>query len=235
MVVLLPSPLLGPAVWYPVAAALGELGWSVRATGVAGADRAHPDPTSPGDVLAGFLDAVPADTPPVLTAHSNAGLFVPALVRRRDVVATVFVDAGLPPADGPVPLAPPALLDFLAGMADQDGTLPGWTDWWDDNDVDALFPSAASRRAIESEQRRLPLSYFTGSLPADPGWDDVPGAHLAFGDTYDAERTDAQRRGWPVVTMDGHHLHTLVAPEQVAATIETLLAGLGVTSAPEQR
>ena len=59
--------------------------------------------------------------------HSNAGAYVPELVMQRRVVATVFVDAVLPPGHGSVPPAPPAFLDLLRAKANDDGLLPVWT------------------------------------------------------------------------------------------------------------
>lgn len=70
---------------------------------------------------------------------------------------------------------------------------------------------------------RLPLSYFAGSMPIPAGWDQRPGAYLAFGDTYDGERTEAEKRGWPVVTPAGTHLHMLAEPERVASEILVLV------------
>jgi hypothetical protein len=223
LVALLPSPLLGPAVWRPVAKALSLHGWLVK-TAPAG-ERA---PTGPSEVLRTFLAALPPDKDIVLVAHSNAGLYVPALVQERRVVANVFVDAGLPVRNGRVPLAPPAFRDFLLQKADADGLLPGWTHWWDETDLEGLFPSAEVREQVEREQPRLPLSYFQESLPAPFGWDDRPCAYLAFGDTYSTERNEAEARGWPVTTLPGQHLHTLVAPEQVASAIDALLGRLGI-------
>jgi hypothetical protein len=65
-------------------------------------------------------------------------------------------------------------------------------------------------------------------VPAPFGWDDRPCAYLAFGDTYSTERHEAEARGWPVTSLPGQHLHTLVAPEQVAAAIDALLRRLGI-------
>lgn len=175
-----------------------------------------------------FLAALPADRDLILVPHSNAGLYVPALTTRRRVAGYVFVDAGLPADGTSVALAPPAFRDFLGGKADADGLLPPWTRWWDSPDVAALFPDAAARELVEREQQRLPLSYFGGSLPVPGGWDERPGAYLAFGDTYDSERKAAAARGWRVATLPGQHLHTVVAPEQVAREMDALLTAIGV-------
>lgn len=174
LLVLLPSPLLGPATWEPVADVLARLG--VRTT----------------------------------TPALGPGLHTPA-------------DAVLPPPSGRVPMAPSTLLGQLRATAGPDGLLPVWTSWWDEADVAPLFPDAASRAAVQAEQQQLPLDYFTGSLPVPAGWDARPAGYLAFGETYGPERSDATARGWPVHTLEGEHLHQLVAPEAVATAILDLL------------
>ncbi|RNM16476.1 alpha/beta fold hydrolase [Nocardioides pocheonensis] len=221
-VFLVPSPLLGPAVWQRVARVLVAHGRSATL----------PPPylrvTSPDDVLGQLLDTAPTGEPLVLVLHSNAGLYAAALAAERDVRGLVFVDAGLP-ADAPTtPTAPEPFRAFLAGLADADGLLPVWTQWWDSDDLEGLFPDDAARRAVEAEQGRLPLSYFDAAVPCPPGWAGLPAAYVAFGDTYAAEATDAASRGWPVVRLAGGHLHPLVAPDEVAAVLEGLLGRLGL-------
>ncbi|MBG6239800.1 hypothetical protein IWX78_002790 [Mycetocola sp. CAN_C7] len=220
--VLLPSPLLGPAVWSAVGGRLIANGWDV----------VSPPPfgriDSPLDVLTTWLRALPPDRTYVLVPHSNAGLFIPALTERLRVSATVFVDAALPPATGFVPLAPPKLVRHLEHLADSTGLLPAWTDWWDESELTGLFPSVAVRSLVEAEQQRLPLSYFTGRMPVADGWDQVPSAYLAIGDTYAAERDGATERDWPVTTLPGGHLHMLTAPDDVASALEGLLSRLGL-------
>ncbi|MEJ7629051.1 MAG: hypothetical protein WKF54_05610 [Nocardioidaceae bacterium] len=220
---LLPSPFLGPAVWRPVADVLRANGFDVlevRAPATA--------PRSPADVLATYLGAIPTDVAVVVVPHSNAGLFVPAIVSSRRVGAMVFVDAGVPPRRGQFPLAPSDFRAFLAGLVDDAGQLPPWTRWWD-ADVSELFPSAAVRDRVEAEQHRLPLSYFSGAMSAPPGWDEgVAAAYLAFGDTYAEDRNEAVRRGWTVTTLSGKHLHMLVDPHPVAAAVGSMLGEMGI-------
>lgn len=214
---LLPSPFLGPAVWQPVRPLLTERGWRVITPAPVAS------PRTPQDVLEGYLAGLPDDDELILVPHSNAGLYVPAIAAQRRVRGFVFVDALLPAADGAIEMAPPAaMLDALRKKADPNGLLPPWTAWWEEVDVAALFAGDAARERVESEQQRLPLSYFAGSMPIPAGWDQRPGAYLAFGDTYDSERTAAESRGWPVMTLTGAHLHMLVAPEHVASAILTL-------------
>lgn len=219
--VFLPSPLLGPATWSPVADLFEQQG---RSTMIAPCPQG---PLTPGDVQEAFDRALSGLDVPVVVAHSNAGLFVPWLADRHRPGAVVLVDAGLPGDVEQVPLAPPEFLEFLARLADDSGMLPPWTTWWGSSSFDTLVPDPALRQAVAREAQSLPLAYFRNSLPVPPGWDRMPCAYLAFGDTYAAERSEGVRRGWPVRTLDGRHLHMLVDPDAVAAAIEDLIMRVG--------
>ncbi len=204
----LPSPLLGPAAWAPVAALL-----DARVADTAGA-------TTPTAVTAAFEAAARGLSEVVLVPHSNAGLYVPLLGERIGARATVYVDAALAGAGPDTPLAPPRFLELLEELAGADGLLPPWTQWWDD--VSELFPDEASRAAVEAGEPRLPLSYFTSRVAVPPGWVERPNAYLAFGDTYADEVAFALSQDWPLTVLPGRHLHQLVAPVEVAAAIEEL-------------
>lgn len=206
---LVPSPLLGPATWAPVAQVLGAE--VVPTAGVrSGAD------------LVDAVVTVASGRPVVLVPHSNAGLAVPAIGERADVEATVYVDAALP-TTSPTALARPAFLDHLRGLADADGVLPPWTRWWSEEQLDGVFPTAEARVAVEAEEPRLPLAYFTGTLPVPDGWAARASAYLAFGETYADEVALATAHGWPVRSVAGRHLHQLHDPVGVAAAVTDLL------------
>ncbi|WP_309648694.1 hypothetical protein [Nocardioides sp.] len=215
MFLLVPSPLLGPATWRGVERWLSQQAHEAQTVDL-GARSRTPD---------GVLTAVAAaagDREVVLVPHSNAGLYAPHLATLVDVRATVYVDAALPgPAsEEETPLAPPAFLDLLRTLADEDGVLPPWTQWWDD--VADLFPDEATRAAIEAEQQRLPLDYFTSLVPTPRDWRERGAAYLAFGDTYAEERDLAIRAGWPTRTIAGGHLHQLHDPAGVGRAIVDL-------------
>ncbi len=219
LLALLPSSLLGSAMWRPVAEALNDLGRPATAVDLEG-----PPPSSSAEALGEFLRALPRDEDLVLVPHSNAGLYVPAISAQRAVSAVVFVDAGLPPVDGTdAPVVPGELGELLEATADADRMVPPWSEWWDPEDVARLFPDARTRARVARQQRRLPLSYFRDSVPAPGGWDRRPCAYLAFGETYQAETRTARDRGWPVRVLDGDHLETTVHPRAVAEAILGLL------------
>ena len=224
MLVLVASPALGPQMWRSTGDELSSRGWPVTY-----APHVTTAPETVDDFASALVTAIPTDHDVVLIPHSNAGLYVPAVVERHQVVGAVFVDAGLPSRAGPTPLAPPHLYEFLRGRADTDGRLPPWTEWWDDADTAGLFPDAVVRRAVEAEQPRLPLSYFAGTVPTSRSWERIPCGYLAFGDTYATECNQAQDDGWPVRIIPGRHLHMLHDPAGVATVIIELLAASGIT------
>jgi hypothetical protein len=222
---LLPSPLLGPAVWSDVAQRLRLRGWTV-----AELPPLTVAPQNFTDALNSFVSGLPENHDLVLIPHSNAGLFVPALTLLRNVEACVFVDAIVPPSSGSLPIAASPFSDFLASIADAEGVLPPWTRWWRKSAVGTQFPDAAGRDRIEREQQRLPLSYFLDDVSVPTGWAKRPMVYLAFGDTYASDRDYASSRGWPAQTLLGEHLHMVVDPESVTAAIEQSLWKLEVSA-----
>lgn len=211
---LVPSPLLGSAVWEPVAEILRAGGRTVSVVDYAAGD-ITPDAVASAlrAQLAGLDDLL-------LVPHSNAGLYVPELVAGLpEIRAAIFVDAALPDDASSTPVAPAGLLTQLRELCGPDGLLPPWSQWWDPEETAGLFPDAATAERVRAQERRLPLAYFEADVPVSLGWDALPSAYVAFGDTYAGELARAVRRGWPVRRLTGAHLHMLVDPKQVAAML----------------
>jgi hypothetical protein len=220
-IALLASPLLGPAVWAPVADVLGDQGNDVTVAPSPGAA------SSPDEVLEVWRAALP-EGPVLLVPHSNAGLYAAALVEAHDVTGLVFVDALLPGDEPTTATAEPPFREFLTGLADEQGVLPPWTRWWPD--VATLFPDPRTQAAVEAEQPRLPLAYFDAVVPTPAGWESLPAAYLGFGETYADERAEAARRGWQTENLPGQHLHQLVDPVAVAESLLRLAATISTGS-----
>jgi hypothetical protein len=218
--VLVHSPSVGPSTWVPVADRLRALGRdavvpSLRAVG-------EGDPPFWPRVVEAVAEATrDSDQPVLLVAHSNAGLFVPVLVTAADqpVHGCLFVDAGLPAREESTPVASAEMLDFLRGKVADDGRLPRWTDWWDEQDVAELFPDAATQAAVIADQPRLPLTYYEQRVPVPAGWDKTPCGYLLFGPPYDAVAAQARDRGWLVEELPGGHLHQVVDPDATAGRL----------------
>ena len=222
VLVLMASALLGPAAWAPVESELRSRGWDV----VTAPPADEADPVTPADAALAYATATPADRPVVLIPHSNAGNFVPTLIEIRNVVRVVFVDATIPVASGTQQLAPPELLASLESLVDDDGLLPPWTEWFQSRQLDALFPNASTRFHIEAQQPQLPLAFLDAELSVEDGWDRTPASYLAFGATYASDLDRARALGWPVLQLDGLHLHMLVDPGGVADAIIQLLGSV---------
>jgi pimeloyl-ACP methyl ester carboxylesterase len=217
--VLIPSPLLGPATWESTADALERRGRRTAVPSLQGV-AASAEPYWPVGVDAVVRSA--GDGPVVLVPHSNAGLFVPAVVDELGdrVQGVVFVDAALPGTGAVAPR------DFLATLADSDGRLPPWTSWWGDADVATLFPNAEVRARVEAEQPRLPLAYYDNLPPTKDGWDRSPCAYLWFGEPYDVTAETASARGWTTRHLPGNHLQMLADPDAVADAVLDLAGEL---------
>ena len=211
--VLIHSPFLGPATWQSTARALAGDGRQVQVPSMLAVARSAP-PYWPAGVDA-ITRSVADDEPVVLVPHSNAGLFVPAVVDALgdQVRGVVFVDAALPGAGHHT------TSDFLSRLATADGLLPPWTSWWDDADVAEVFPNADVRAEVEAEQPRMPLAYYDHLPPAPPGWATPPCGYLWFGTPYDKGAAQAADFGWPTAHLPGNHLHMLADPDAVAAAV----------------
>jgi pimeloyl-ACP methyl ester carboxylesterase len=210
--VLIHSPLLGPATWQATADALVNTGRCVHVPSLRAVARSAP-PYWPAGVDA-IVESV-ADQPIVLVAHSNAGLYVPAVVEALgdQVRGVLFVDAALPGAGHRT------RFDFVRRLAIVDGLLPPWTSWWDEADVAGLFPDAGTRAKVEAEQPRMPHDYFDHLPQASDSWSVPLCGYLWFGAPYEQEAAQAIAHGWPTSHLAGNHLQMLAAPEAVAEAI----------------
>ena len=151
---LVPSPLLGPATWAPVADLLDGR--------VAAVDDARGCGRRPGRGGAG-------------RAQQRRALRAAAGVPGVDARATVYVDAALA-GDGPdTALAPPRFLEFLESLAGDDGVLPPWTQWWEDDDVARALPRRRHpRRRSRPSSRGCRSRTSPRGSRCPPGWADRP-------------------------------------------------------------
>lgn len=216
--VLVHSPSVGPTTWRPVAEYLTATGFQVRVPSLLRIGTGAP-PFWPRIVRAvrDDLRQVSADSPVTLVAHSNAGLFLPAIRSGLDhpVTGSIFVDAALPALNGPTPVVPPELLELLRSMA-VNSRLPRWTDWWDEADVAPMFSDPEMRQTVIEEQPTLPLSFYEQRIPVPDGWDDHPCSYLLFSPPYDDLAAEARERGWRVAHLPGAHLHQIIDPAGTA-------------------
>lgn len=216
--ILMHSPFLGPATWQSTARVLEKKGRRARVADLSAV--AHsPPPYWPAGLDS--IIAMAADDPVILVPHSNAGLFVPAVVEALadQVRGVVFIDAALPGAGHH------STPEFLGKLPTVDGLLPPWTEWWDEADVAGLFPNADVRATVEAEQPRMPLAYYDHLPPAPDGWTVRPCGYIWFSTPYDKGAEQAAGYGWPTAHVPGGHLHMLIDPDTVAAAVLTMAGG----------
>jgi hypothetical protein len=111
----------------------------------------------------------------------------------------------------------------LREMADRDGWLPPWPQWWGDDGLAELIQDADTRRRFAAECPRLPLALFTEVLPEGR---DAPGAYLRLSEAYDEPAAQARERGWPLIELASHHLAPLTDQDGVADAMLALLGRL---------
>jgi len=225
--VLVHSPSVGPSTWLPVAERLRDAGHEALVPSLLTVTNDGP-PYWPNVVAAvrARLEETDQVAPVVLVPHSNAGLFVPVLARdlSRRVVRAIFADASVPAAAGETPIVGDDFLPFLRGLANSDGMLPRWTDWWTEEDIAPVLPDPLIRRCVTDEQPALPMDYYLERVPSPAGWDDLDCCYLQFSQAYDGQADEALRRGWPVLRVPGEHLHQVVDPDAVAQAVLELAA-----------
>lgn len=230
--VLLHSPLTGPAAWGRLPDALKALGYAVSTVDVTDDDQ---PPYATRYVAGAALQIAAADPPDpvVLVGHSGAGALLAsvALARRaarRPVAGYLFLDAGLPPTAAPasrLDLMRAEDADFAADLEAElaaGGSFPTWSD----DDLSDTVRDDQLRAELVASLRPRPHDFFTESLPNPPDWPDWPDApcgYLKTSAAYDAAARTARSRGWPLVERGGGHFAALVDPEGLAADVAALL------------
>ena len=220
------SPLVGSDTWEPVASSLADNGHAVIVPDLVGTLTAGP----PYHRRQARLIADSArGRPVVLIGHSGAGplLATAAATLGEGARGHVFVDAGLPtPGRSWMETVPEDLAAQLLSMADPQGWLPPWSQWWGEEELAALLPDAELRRRFVAGCPRLPLAMFEETHPPAPEWPTASGGYLQLSEAYEADAARASELGWPVIRQQSHHLALLTEPDVVAAEILRLIGRL---------
>src|SRR6266481_4621288 len=219
------SPLVGCATWDLVAADLARCGWEVGVPDLTGTVTAGPPYcVRQAEVIARSAFGQPA----ILIGHSGAGSLLAAAGAIIDQVrGYIFADAGLPtPGQTWMQTVPPELATQLREMADNQGWLPPWPQWWGAETLAELIPDPAAQRHFAAGCPRLPLAMFDEVQPLAPQWPDAPAAYLQLSEAYGDEAAKAGELGWPVAERMSHHLAPLTDPALVAESLRELLGQL---------
>jgi hypothetical protein len=216
------SPLVGPATWNLVATDLAERGYQVSVPDLTGTVTAGPPfCLRQAEMIARRASGQPA----ILIGHSGAGPLLAAAGAIIDQVrGYIFVDAGLPiPGQTWMETVPPELAAQLREMADDQGWLPPWPQWWGDEALAELVPDPDARRRFAAGCPRLPLAMFEEVHPPAPQWPDAQAAYLQLSEAYEDEAAKARELGWPVAQRMSHHLAPLTDSALVAESLRELL------------
>ncbi|MGH3901370.1 MAG: alpha/beta hydrolase [Pseudonocardiaceae bacterium] len=224
-IALLHSPLVGPLCWQPLAERLRADGYRVIAPDLTAAAASD---SHQGSFIAAAVHAIGVAEmgSVVLVGHSGAGPLLPAIASAANTIGVIFVDAGLPhPGKSWFDTAPPPLTAHLKSLADHDGVLPRWSDWFDPAVLNEAIADPRLRLRFVDELPRLSICYFEQPTPATV-WDG-PTAYLQLSAVYIADADRAAAAGWPVQRLPEGHLAILTAPQHVLPALIALLEAVG--------
>jgi hypothetical protein len=226
--VLVTGPMVGASSWTPTAERLRASGWRVHIPDILRANRALP----PWHMLSShYAKLVSLDRAAILVGHSMATAVVADLARHMAVQGLIMVDGEIPPASGPVPPGSELFRAFVLGLAGADGWLPRWSDWWRDHPrrsfagVDELACDANAFALFENDQPRVPAAWFEDAIDLAP-WAHCPAGYIQTSRFYDHAAEDAETRGWPLVRLQGTHLHPALQPDETAEAIAVIACKL---------
>ncbi len=226
---LVPSPLLGPASWEPVADVMAELGQPSAIADPTMTKRDDLDHITPwlNDILA--MKPPTAEVPTVVVAHSAACPRTPLLVHQLlhkgwSIEAMILVDGRFP--DGRAfTVSAPHYGTMLDGMVRPDDYLPPWPRWWGSL-VEGLVVDPVARDLVFNEASPVPRSWFDQGCPVPELPPHVGRGFLSFGPGYNEACDRAHDAGWLTARLNGDHLHQVVNPGAVAATLRAMVAGM---------
>jgi len=219
--ILVHSPLTGPAAWGGVPAALVARGLGSLALGLPDWDDLR-RPYYPA-LAAAVADSVePGD---VLVVHSGAGGLAASVATLAEdrLAGAVFVDAILAhPGRSWFETASSQLGEALRAAA-VDGMLPPWDQWFPPGAIAALTPEGPTRDAFLGELQAAPLAYFEEPAPALDMPDGVGWSYLRLSKAYEAEAARARAMGRPTLRLELSHLAMTTHPDEVASALVQLV------------
>jgi pimeloyl-ACP methyl ester carboxylesterase len=221
--VLVHSPFLGPASMRPLADALAAHGHPVVLLDLRVSVNSAPVHQR---MIGAFADAVEdslVEGEVVLVGHSGAGPLLPAFAYSLEtpVGGLVYLDAHLPtPGKSWRETFSPEQMAHMRAISRED-VMPRWDRWFDPNPLPTLIPDQRQREEIAEEAPEVPLAFLKEVRPSVT-W---PGtsAYLQLSSAYADAAAEARALGWPVSSLDLHHLAAATHPEEVAAALVTLL------------
>lgn len=167
-IVLVTGPMVGVSSWAPTADRLRASGARVQVPDVFGSLGRVP---AWRGWTAHLVDLISRDGEPILVGHSAASTLVADMATKIAARGLIIVDGSLPPVSGPVPPVRPSFRDFIFTHADEDGRLPPWSRWWQNdpvlvarNGLDILSRDAEAFAAFETSLPRMTVGWFNDAI-----------------------------------------------------------------------
>jgi alpha/beta hydrolase family protein len=220
--ILVAGPLVRASSWEPTAQCLRAAGCHVEVPDVLAH---HHSPPSWSAWTSQLLEHMTSCPEPIVVGHSSASALVADLATKLSVRGIIIVDGDVPPSQGAAFPVRPALLDFIKGLVEPDGMLPIWSRWFARDmrrrslvGLDILASDAVAFAKFESELPRMHIDWFDDAIEL-AGWDHIPAGLIQTSAIYDHAAAEAQRRGWPVINLQGTHLDPTLRPAETASAI----------------
>jgi pimeloyl-ACP methyl ester carboxylesterase len=161
---------------------------------------------------------------PVLVGYSASTTLAAELATRIPTQGIVFLDGDIPPATGRVAPGSERVRRRVEALADIDGRLPLWSDWYTTEEeravigISTLQANAKVWDAFKRDQPRMTRDWFCDEVDLPP-WGNVAAGYVQLCSFFDRSAEEAEKRGWPVVRLRGTHLHPTLEPEETAKAI----------------
>ncbi|MGJ5018268.1 alpha/beta hydrolase [Bradyrhizobium oligotrophicum] len=226
--VLVPGPMVRASSLEPTARHLEGLGHRIQLPDVLAHRHTPPAWREWTSHLAAVVDLSPRA---VLVGHSSATALIADLAARLPCRCLIMVDGEVPPSKGAAAPIRPALRELIERFARPDGTLPIWSRWQGDQRRDALLgldilgrdPSALA--AFESDLPEFSIKWFDDIIELSE-WDHIPAGFIQTSAIHNHSAAEARHRDWPVVRLDGTHLHPTLSPAETADAIVAMSKAL---------
>ena len=215
--ILIHSPLVGPLLWKPTAAALTSTGCAAIVPRITSpADRAGSYVRLHVDQIVDQLPDLP-DPDVFLVAHSGAGALLPAL--RGQVAfspAMIFVDCDLPEQGKSRFDQFPADVHAAFQAEASSGMLPVL---WSEADLQSTLVCADIRRRFVEEMRPTPLRVYEEPIPVGVGAEERAHGYVLLTGQYRDSFDIASARGWITERYESSHFHPLNDPVRMAGML----------------